>query len=251
MENSSPKKTEPIKRNQPKADLYETPNFGDEVVNKKIAELQQGLKDSLKDSRNKFAQCLAYNNLGTAYFRLFKYDAAEICFDLHLQIAKESTHLITFGNKSKYEAKTAIINLGCTYHMKKEYELALQTFREAIDLADELNDKASKARILSNMSNIYEDCCDFDSAIECQNQRMELVTELCDINGQIKSAATLGCLYCLTGQIRKSLENYDKVITNLRMKIVQKKLGSIFDTNADENIQEDPAFYDKEVIQNK
>ena len=82
-----------------------------------------------------------------------------------------------------------------------------------------MDDKASKARILNNMSNIYEDCCDFDSAIECQNQRMDLVSELGDINGQIKSAATLGCLYCLKGEIRKALESYDKVIISLRMKI--------------------------------
>ena len=138
-EKASPKKDELKKRKLPNADIYEKPNFGDDIINNQIIELQKAVKDALKDSKNTSSQCLAYNNLGTAYFRLLKYDAAELCFDLHLKLAKSSTSLVTFGNKKKYELKAAMINLGCIYHMKREYELALQTFRDAIDYAEEVS----------------------------------------------------------------------------------------------------------------
>ena len=69
------------------------------------------------------------------------------------------------------------------------------------------------------MSNVYEHVCDFESAIESQLLRMDIVTDLCDVNAQIKCAASLGSLYQLMGQIRESIMNYEKAVINLRMKI--------------------------------
>ena len=68
------------------------------------------------------------------------------------------------------------------------------------------------------MSNVYEHVYDFESAIECQLKRMDIVIRLSDVNGQIKCAASLGSLYHLKGEIRESIMYYDKAIINLRMK---------------------------------
>ena len=78
---------------------------------------------------------------------------------------------------------------------------------------------AANGRILNNMSNVYENVGDFESAIECQLKRMDIVTDLCDVNSQIKCAASLGSFYQLMGQIRDSIEYYEKAVINLKMKI--------------------------------
>lgn len=60
---------------------------------------------------------------------------------------------------------------------------------------------------------------DIESATDCQLKRMELVSDLCDVDGQIKCAASLGSFYQLTGDIRESIMYYEKAVINLRMKI--------------------------------
>lgn len=69
------------------------------------------------------------------------------------------------------------------------------------------------------MSNVYQDLCDFDLAIECEERRMKRVERISDINGQIKCAYTLGCLNQLIGETRISLEYYEKAVINMKMKI--------------------------------
>lgn len=68
------------------------------------------------------------------------------------------------------------------------------------------------------MSNIYEQNCDFESALESQLQRMELVDGLGDINAQIKCSASIASLYQLQGEIRESIAFYEKAVINLKMK---------------------------------
>lgn len=81
------------------------------------------------------------------------------------------------------------------------------------------DDKRSQARIMNNIANVYEQNCDFESATECQLTRMDLVTDLADINAQIKCAGALAGLYQLQGEIRDSIAYYEKAVINLRMKI--------------------------------
>ena len=69
------------------------------------------------------------------------------------------------------------------------------------------------------MSNVHQDVRDFDLAIECELKRMHILDTLRDIDGQIKCACSVGCLYQLIGEIRNSIEYYQKAVINLRMKI--------------------------------
>lgn len=231
-------------RELPEADIYEVENFGSDLINEELAKLQADLKEKLKNRKDIKAQCVAYNNLGTAFFRLFKFDKAELCHHHHFLLSKPVTTAIPFADKrpgDKNEEKIALVNLGCVYKGKREFELALQTFKNALDLAEELGDLKSSARTLNNMGNIYEQVCDFDSAVECELKRMDLVTDLCDVNGQIKCAAALGSLYQLKGEIRDSIMYYEKAVINLRMKIVKQQMAAMEDP---EKIEENPAFYD-------
>ena len=69
------------------------------------------------------------------------------------------------------------------------------------------------------ISNVYEEVLDIESANDCQLKRTQLVSDLCDVDGQIKWAATLGNFYQLTEDIRESIMYYEKAVISLRMKI--------------------------------
>ena len=123
----------------PEDDIFQKLNLGDDTVNKEFAQLQRGLSSKLKNPADISGQCLAYNNLGTAYHRLFKFDKAEICHNAHLRLSNPSKQTgIPFKQQKPVdpkEKKCALINLGCVYHAKREYELAVQTFKKALIIA--------------------------------------------------------------------------------------------------------------------
>jgi len=216
-----------VSKELPEADIYETMEFGADNINENLKALMNKLVLSLKNSNNYESQMVAYNSLGIAYCRLFCYDKAELCHNKHLQLTYPMKSLMPLQKaraENKSEQKTALINLAYVYHAKRKFELSLQTLKMALDIAVELDNQASKARILGNMSNIYEQVYDFPSAIECQQQRYEIAANLADINGQIKAAAALGSFHQLTGEIRDAIEYYDKVVINIRMKLIKRQI---------------------------
>lgn len=79
---------------------------------------------------------------GTAYFRLFKFDKAELCHHYHLQLSKPAASALALASKrppNKKEEMVALANLGCVYQAKLESELALQTYKKAYDIAVEVS----------------------------------------------------------------------------------------------------------------
>ena len=127
-------------REIPLANIYEFPTFGHEDVDKNVSDLQTKLKESLK-TKDRAQICSAYNQLGTAYYRLFQYDKAELCHLKHLVQSKpvEAVPGIQCAKEGDpNEERIALVNLGCVYHANREYELALQTFRDALVLAEEV-----------------------------------------------------------------------------------------------------------------
>ena len=128
-------------RELPEANIYEAEDFRNETVNENLANLQKELTESLKDCNNIKGQIIAYNRLGTAFYRLFRFNKAELCFICQLQLAQPVEAPLPFQvlrERDPLEEKSALINLGCIYCIRKLYELSLNTFRLALDIAEEV-----------------------------------------------------------------------------------------------------------------
>lgn len=197
----------------PTVDIFKLEDFGSEVVNANFLEIQNKLKQSLKNRRERDQIYKCYIDLAAAYYRLFRYDEAETCCLKHLSMAKEKKFL------NEEQVKTALTNLGCILKQKRLYGEALAHYREALEIAERIEDTRAYARILNNMGNIHELMYDFDSAIECFEKRAEFAADLKDVDGQTKAYASLGSLYHLKGELRTSISYYEKVIINIRMKL--------------------------------
>ena len=203
-------------------DIYKKVDFGDEKVDAEIRELQEQLKLSLKNRRKRDKIYKSYIDLGNAYYKLFKFDKAEACHLKHLALARETKYY------NEEQVKTALTNLGAALRQQRRYDQALLAYKEALEIAEKINDLRGNARILNNMANVYEMQYDFDNAIECHKARSEVSSKLKDIDGQIKAFAALGSLYNLKGELRESIMYYEKVIINLRMKIGNYELFPCF-----------------------
>ena len=128
-------------RELPEANIYEAEDFRNEAVNENLANLQKELTESLKDRNNIKGQIIAYNRLGTAFYRLFRFDKAEICFIYQFQLAQPVEAPLPFQavrQRDSLEEKNALVNLGCIYRIRRLYELSLNTFRLALDIAEEV-----------------------------------------------------------------------------------------------------------------
>ncbi len=203
-----------VKRQQTvNVDIFAKEDFGNEEINKTINEFQDALKQGLKNKKDREVIYKAYIDLGAAYYRLFRYDKAEACHLKHLNMAKEKKFL------NEEQVKTALTNLGCVLRQKMEYEEALKVYKEALEIAENINDMRAYARILNNMANIYEQTLDYENAIECYSKRAEISADLKDTDGQIKAYACLGSIFHLQGDLRKSISYYEQVIINVRMKL--------------------------------
>lgn len=216
MASVSPEKAKPV-RIAPNVDIFKKEDFGNGAVNERFQEIQNKLKQSLKNKKERDQIYKCYIDLTAAYYRLFRYDEAETCCLKHLSMAREKKFL------NEEQVKTALTNLGCILKQRKLYDEALIHYKEALEIAERIEDTRAYARILNNMGNIYELKYDFDSAIECFEKRAELAADLKDVDGQIKAYASLGSLYHLQGELRASILYYEKVIINIRM-----KLGMLF-----------------------
>lgn len=197
----------------PNLDIFKKEDFGSKEVNEKFKEVQNNLKQSLKNKKERDQIFKCYIDLAAAYYRLFRYDEAETCCWKHLSMAREKKFL------NEEQVKTALTNLGTVLKQKVLYEEALVYYKEALEIAERIEDSRAYARILNNMGNIYEVLFDFDSAIECFEKRAEIAADLKDVDGQIKAYACLGSIYHLKGELRTSILYYEKVIINIRMKL--------------------------------
>lgn len=218
--------------------VYEIPNFGNDETNMTMKGLVGDLKAALMlnytnptDSEgNVKLQCHSYNRLGIAYYRLLRFNQAEICHRKHLQLSQagDPKNMMERNRKSSpVEMRIALVNIGTVFHAKQDNQLALDAYGFAMEKAEELEDKASHALILGNMSNVHRTLCDFPAAIECEEKRMDILGELGDVNGQIKCYCSLGSLYQLIGEIRNSLLYYNKAVINLKVKILTLQLEEI------------------------
>ena len=209
----TPAKKPKTVRIPPNVDIFKKEDFGNKEINDKFQEIQNNLKQSLKNKKERDQIYKCYIDLAAAYYRLFRYDEAEACCWRHLSMAQEKKFL------NEEQVKTALTNLGTILKRKLLYEEALNHYKTALEIAEKIEDIRAYARILNNMGNVYEAQLEFDSAIECFEKRAEISTDLGDVDGQIKAFACLGSLYHLKGELRRSILYYEKVIINVRMKL--------------------------------
>ncbi len=130
------------------------------------------------------------------------YREAVTCFEqalealAHLQASRE---LQEQAIDLRFDLRNALVPLGEHHHI-------LDHLREALMLAETLDDSHRLGRISSFMSNYFSAVGDNDQAISSAQRALSLATSHNDLDGQVAAYHQLGRLYYLVGHYRQALE---------------------------------------------
>lgn len=162
-------------------------------------------------AKDKVNEGESLSNLGILYYKASKFAEARSCHEKHLNLAK--------AVQNKRAEKRAYCNLGCTYRRIGDLDRAVECYEEGLRLVKELQDKVGEAKLLNNLGNILEQRNDFDQAVYCHQRRLHVAKELKDLDGESKACASLGNIYHLLGNIRESINYYEKLVACLKYKL--------------------------------
>jgi len=99
-------------------------------------------------------------------------------------------------------------NLGLAYYELGEFSRAEEYFLQALDLAEQINDKHHQGAWLGDLGNIFAMLGDHKKAIEYHERHLHLAHEINDERGEGHALANLGVSYAYLGNVTQALDNY-------------------------------------------
>ncbi len=148
--------------------------------------------------------------LGTNYFAKSDFFNALIYFEKTLQ------------NNPKKPLKAATLkNIGLCYSYQNDYPKALDFGTQALNIYEELSDKAGIAVALSNIGIVYCDWQNYPKAIAFYKKAQKINTEINNQSGLSQNFGNLGNVYSLMKNDQKAIEYYEKSLE------ISEKIGDL------------------------
>ena len=133
-----------------------------------------------RELRDLSGEATTLNNMGTVYIRFDKPKALEY-FNNALAKLVEVNSL-----------RAAILNnIGGVYDLQGDKQKALSYYRQALPMAQKLNDRLQEARTLDRIAVIYDSTGDRTNALELFSQALALEAALGDHRGEVNTLAGL------------------------------------------------------------
>ena len=97
---------------------------------------------------------------------------------------------------------------GVVSRLRGDYASALEHFRRALQVYDELGDRRGAAQVTSNMGNVYYSTGNYLSALEHHRRALQVHEEFGDRPAAATVTGNLGNVYLMTGDYPAALEQY-------------------------------------------
>jgi tetratricopeptide (TPR) repeat protein len=137
------------------------------------------------------------DRLGTAFWRLGRYERAVQCFEAGVEIAREA-------HDRRNEAAW-LGSLGAVKADAGEVEIATSLTEAALAINRELGNRAGTAVVLGNLANRYSDMGALDESVGLHHQALALVRALEDKHGEAHELANLSLTYQDQGRPEEAL----------------------------------------------
>jgi tetratricopeptide (TPR) repeat protein len=121
--------------------------------------------------------------------------------------------LLTIGCEDKAERANILGRMGVAYWNLCNYNRALECQNEAIRLREELEDIHGMAAALNNIGLIYEKMFDWASAIKAHERSLELKTQVGFQEGMARSLNNLGNIHLRLDNTEHALTLYQRSLT--------------------------------------
>ncbi len=138
------------------------------------------------------------------------------CFKSENSAAMESfQNALTLAEKhnNKKHIASCTGNIGLIYSVLSDYQNALEYYKKTLKIFEDLDNKKSTAIILSNIGAIYTELSDYDRAIEYYNKALNYGEIIDDKRLVMVAASSIGIVYCSLNDYNKASNYYLKSLT--------------------------------------
>jgi tetratricopeptide (TPR) repeat protein len=122
------------------------------------------------------------------------------------------------------DAVQALCHIGDTYNQIGEQLKGLEALREALQLADALNDTSGRAHAHGTIGIIYQHLGRIDDAINQIDKALALFEQIGDLEGQIRSLVRMGFAHFYQGEIDKTIALLEKALHLARANAIQDRI---------------------------
>jgi len=104
-------------------------------------------------------------------------------------------------------------NMGSVYYSTGEYTLALEHYRRAIAVHAELGDRSSVARFTGNIGTVYAAIGDYESSLDHFRRALAMHEALGEHRGVANVTSNMGNVFVDTGDYPSALEHYRRALS--------------------------------------
>lgn len=179
---------------------------------KSLLYAKKARQNALKNNSSKLKGD-AYNISGASYASLQDFPKAQEYYKKALDV---------FIKIKNFEGQANVYqNLGLSYHLSGEYDIALKYLFKAIELSNE-HRSIDKKVFLNTLGNIYKAINDYDNALKYFNQALEKSIFDDDKLHIAYALNNLGTIYKIKGNYNKALEYYRQSL-KIKLNLGDKK----------------------------
>ncbi|MEM7532880.1 MAG: tetratricopeptide repeat protein [Chloroflexota bacterium] len=103
-------------------------------------------------------------------------------------------------------------NLGNVYSDLAKYERAIEFYKQALSIAQEINNRRNEGLILGNLGLVYADLGLLDRAIEYYEQALSIAQKINDRRSESNHLGNLGLAYADLGQVDRAIKLYEQAL---------------------------------------
>jgi tetratricopeptide (TPR) repeat protein len=154
-----------------------------------------------------------------------RFHALEVYYDTYNQVRPDSTlqaldyhYRLAQEKNDNRELYFAAKRKGNIHRLKGNYEVAMDSYKEAEKLAIDLNDATLQAAIMGNLGNVFIYQQDYQKATRYFSTALKVYQETNDTEGQSHMVTSLGSVYLIIQNYDLALEYYKKALAMLNQR---------------------------------
>ncbi|MFT4697042.1 MAG: tetratricopeptide (TPR) repeat protein [Flavobacteriaceae bacterium] len=152
-----------------------------------------------------------------------KPDSTLAALDYHYELANEKNATLQLYRATKRK--------GNIHRLKGNYDIAMEAYTEAKNLAKLLNDPILQAKIMGNMGNIFVYRQNYKQATEHFSKALKLYQELNNSDGESHMLTSLGSVFLTINNYDIALEYYEKALSILNKRGFEDRSTAIIFIN--------------------
>ncbi len=163
-------------------------------------EAENCFENALEETPNRKKQERLYRKMGIVFKKRGDYNQAREFIERGLSITEEK----------EAERRRLLGEQGMISMRKRDYDKAIQTFKEERDLAERSGDRADKASALHHLGTIHLKMGDLDEAEKYLKEAVKPREQIEDRKGLADSLGNLGAIYIYKGELDEALDYQER-----------------------------------------